>query len=63
MKLMGTSPGQVAEPGLILYVVRQVRQRVTLRLPPLVRDGFVAARERNRLEAQEPDLLWMSSAN
>ena len=46
-----------AQTGLILHVVRQVRQRVALGLAALIRDGFVAAGEGNRLEAQERNLL------
>ena len=46
-----------AESGLILHVVRQMRQRVALGLAALVGDGFVAAGERHRLEAQERNLL------
>src|SRR5208282_6759990 len=51
--------GGNAEAGLILYVVGQVRQRVTLRLAAFVGDGFVSAGERHRLEAEEADLLWI----
>ena len=47
----------LAEAGLILHVVRQVRQRVALGLAALIGDGFVAAGEGNRLEAQERNLL------
>ena len=46
-----------AQSDLILHVVRQVRQRVALRLAALVGDFFVAAGERNRLEAEERDDL------
>src|SRR3982074_1082004 len=49
--------GRYAEPSLIFDVMRQVRQRVTLRLPAIVGDGFIASRERNRLEAEEANLL------
>ena len=48
---------RLAQPGLILHVVRQVRQRVALRLAAIVRDRFVAAGERNRLEREERNLL------
>ena len=48
---------RLAEGGLLLHVVRQVRQRVALRPTPLVRDLFVAAGEADRLERQEVDLL------
>ena len=44
-------------PGLVLHVVRQVRQRVALRGAALVGDLLVAAGERHRLERQEGDLL------
>ena len=46
-----------AEPGLVLHVVREVRQRVALRRAPLRRHLFVAAGERHRLEREEVDLL------
>ena len=49
--------GGLAQPGLILHVVRQVRERVALGFAAIVRDGFVAAGEGNRLEAQERNLL------
>ena len=49
--------GGFAEAGLILHVVRQMRQRVALRLAAVVGDGFVAAGEADRLERQEADLL------
>ena len=48
---------RLADAGLRLGVVRQVRQRVALRLAPLGGDLFVAAREADRLERQEVDLL------
>ena len=48
---------RLAQPGLVLHVVRQVRQRVALGLAALVGDGFIAAGERNRLEGQERNLL------
>src|SRR5215469_16576268 len=47
----------LAQSGLALYVVRQVRQGVTLRVTPFVGDFFVAAGERNRLKRQERDAL------
>ena len=43
--------------GLVLHVVRQVRQRVALRCAALVGDGLVAAGKRNRLEREERDAL------
>src|SRR5258708_12623874 len=49
--------GRDPEASLIFDVVRQVRQGVTLGLPAIVGDGFVTAGERNRLEAQESNLL------
>ena len=49
--------GRLAEAGLVLHVVREVRQRVALRRPALGRDFFVTAGERDRLERQEVDLL------
>src|SRR5271166_2505197 len=49
--------GRLAESGLALHVVREVRQRVALRVTALVSDFFVASRERNRLERQERDAL------
>ena len=47
----------LAEAGLVLHVVREMRQRVALRHAALVGDIFVAACERNRLERKEVDLL------
>ena len=47
----------LAQSGLILHVVRQVRQRVALRVTALVGDGLVASGERNRLEREERDAL------
>ena len=47
---------RLADAGLVLHVVRQVRQRVALRLPALGRDLLVAAGERHRLEREEVDL-------
>ena len=49
--------GRLAEAGLVLHVVRQVRQRVALRRAALGRDLLVAAGERHRLEREEVDLL------
>ena len=49
--------GRLAESGLALHVVRQVAQRVALRLATLVGDLFVAAGEGNRLEGEEGDAL------
>ena len=48
---------RLSDAGLILHVVRQVRQRVALRSAALVGDELVAAGERHRLERQEVDLL------
>ena len=48
---------RLADAGLILHVVREVRQRVALRRAALVGDELVAAGERHRLERQEVDLL------
>ena len=47
---------RLADAGLGLHVVRQVRQRVALRLAALVGDLLVAAREAHRLEREEVDL-------
>src|SRR5271165_5321171 len=47
--------GGLAQSGLALHVVREVRERVALRVTALVGDFFVAAGERNRLERQERD--------
>ena len=49
--------GRLAEAGLVLDVVRQVRQRVALGVAALVGDGLVAAGEGDRLEGEEGDLL------
>src|SRR5215472_15617693 len=46
-----------AETGLVLHVVRQMGQGVALGLAPVVGYRFVAAGERNWLEAQERNLL------
>src|SRR6202166_5421969 len=46
-----------AKPSLILHVVRQVSEGVTLCLPAIVGDGLIASSEGNRLEAEESDLL------
>ena len=43
-------------PVCVLHVVREVRQRVALRLPALVGDLLVAAGEAHRLEREEVDL-------
>ncbi len=48
---------RLAQAGLVLHVVRQVRKRVALRRAALVGDGFVAAGERDRLEREERNLL------
>ena len=48
---------RLADAGLVLHVVRQVRQRVALRRAALVGDFLVAAGERHRLEREEGDLL------
>ena len=48
---------RLAESGLILDVVRQMRQGVPLRLATLVRNLFVAAGEADGLEGEEVDLL------
>ena len=47
---------RLAQTRLVLHVVRQVRQRVALRRPPLRRHFLVAACKRHRLERQEVDL-------
>ena len=49
--------GGLAEAGLVLDVVREVREGVALRLAALVGDVFVAAGEADRLEGEEVDLL------
>src|SRR5207302_9801900 len=46
-----------AQAGLVLHVVSQVRERVTLRPTALVGDRLVADGERNRLEAEKADRL------
>src|SRR6266849_6148269 len=46
-----------AQTSLIFHVVGQMRQRIALGLATLVRYGFIAAGERNRLETQEWNLL------
>src|SRR5439155_2600678 len=46
-----------ADAGLVLYIVRQVRQRVALRRAAFGRHFLVAAGERDGLEGQEVDLL------
>ncbi len=48
---------RLAEAGLVADVVREVRQRVALCVTTLVGDVFVAAREADRLEGEEVDLL------
>ncbi len=48
---------RLADAGLLLHVVREMRQRVALRGAPFRRDLFVAAGERHRLERQEVDPL------
>ena len=48
---------RLADAGLVLHVVREVRQRVALRGAALRRHFLVAAGERHRLERQEVDLL------
>ena len=48
---------RLADAGLVLHVVRQVRQRVALRRAPLRRHFLVAAGEGHRLEREEVDLL------
>ena len=48
---------RLADAGLVLHVVRQVRQRVALRRAALRRDLLVAAGERDRLEREEIDPL------
>src|SRR6516162_5243829 len=50
---------RLAQTGLALHVVRQVRQSVALRVTALVGDLFVTPGERNRLERQEGDTLWI----
>ncbi len=42
--------GRFAEAGLILHVMREMRQRVALRLAAIVGDGFVASGKADRLE-------------
>ncbi len=49
--------GRLADAGLVLHVVREVRQRVALRRAAFRRDFLVAAGEAHRLERQEVDLL------
>ena len=49
--------GRLADPGLVLHVVRQMRERVALGVSTLVGDLLVPPRERDRLERQEADLL------
>ena len=49
--------GGLAETGLVRHVVREVRERVALRVAALVGDGLVAAGEGDRLEGEEGDLL------
>src|SRR5579884_1944957 len=46
-----------AQTSLVLHVVRQVAQRVALRLTAIVSNFFIAAGKGNRLEAQEADGL------
>ena len=48
---------RLGDADLVLHVVRQVRQRVTLLQSAFRRDVFVAARERHGLERDERDLL------
>ena len=48
---------RLADAGLVLHVVREVRQRVALRARRSSRDLLVAAGERHRLEREEVDLL------
>src|SRR5215469_4899511 len=47
----------LADARLSLHVVRQVRKRVALRFAAFVGHGFVATRERNRLEREERNLF------
>ena len=49
--------GRLADAGLVLDVVREVRERVALRFAAVVADFLVAAGEGNGLEAEEVDLL------
>src|SRR5215831_3986659 len=49
--------GGLAQSGLALHVMREMRQRVALRVTTLVGDLFVASGERNRLEREERDAL------
>src|SRR5256885_5583885 len=49
----------LADSGLVLHVVRQVRERVTLRFAALVGNRFVASGEADRLEREEADDLWI----
>ena len=51
------SRDRLADAGLVLHVVRQMRQRIALRRPALRRDLLVAAGERHGLERQEVDPL------
>src|SRR5689334_25437719 len=46
-----------ANADLILYIVRQVRQRVALRFSAIIRYGFITAGKRDRLERKKWDLL------
>ncbi len=48
---------RLGDTDLLLHVVREVRQRVTLLQAALLGDQLVAAGERNRLERDERDLL------
>ena len=52
-----------AQTGLVLHVVREMRKRVALRFAAFIGDRFVAAGERNRLEARKGIFLGLSSAN
>ncbi len=56
---------RLAHLDLILHVVRQVRQRITLGFATLRRNLFVAARKRNRLErkGEQKSSSRLSSAN
>ena len=42
--------GRFAQAGLTFHVVREMRQRVALRLAAIVGDGFVASGKADRLE-------------
>src|SRR6185437_16379796 len=46
-----------AERGLIFHVVREVRERIALRLATFIGYGLIASCKRNRLEGEESDLL------